>query len=170
MRFYLLMLSVMCVGCGGPPIPLPQGSQTNVEVPNPIPVAAPTPTPSVSPSPVVISVFNAGVQDSSLGSQYVVKGSTTVTIPSSLIRTAGQTEEDGIGVGVDFGGLYQCYYAVTTAIPALFTLSQCTGDLVAGSTLQLNADEVVTLWSYAHVNSSDSVVELTLIGESYEAL
>lgn len=133
------------------------------------PAPAAVPAPSIThtgPKQVYVTVFNSGTQDSSLGTKYVFTEHVTTTVPTVVLRTAGTTDQDGTAVGVDFGPNYgQCFYMGYTALPSVFVLGSCSGGLVAGTALDMPVGATVTVWSYVHVCSSDSVVELLLTGE-----
>lgn len=147
---YLLPILCLLSGCGSSPQSTPVSQ-----------------TVSTGPNQVVISVFNSGTQDSSLGATYNVVSNTTTAVPSIVLRTQGTTDQDGIGVGFDFGnGIGQCYYSADTTSQNVFTLTACTNGMLAGTSVSLIAGQVITVWAYAHVNSSDSIVELVLQGET----
>lgn len=113
----------------------------------------------------VISIYNSGTQDSSMGTQYVMPQAVNATVPSVVLRTQGTTLQSGLGVGVDFGGsIGQCYYNADTASQNVFTLTSCTNSMVAGTAIQLKSGQIITLWSYNHVNSNDSIVEIVIQG------
>lgn len=119
------------------------------------------------PHQVVVTLLNSGTQDASLGAQVQVPDTITTTIPAVIIRIQGNTTANGIGVGIDLGnGIGQCYYQGSTTSPSVFTLNQCTNNLVAGSSVVLDKGQSVTMWSYSGVNSTGSVVELVLTGET----
>lgn len=145
-------------GCGSSPPGDPQITTVTRVVPGP-------PVPQ-GPHAVVITLLNSGTQDSSLGATYGVTENATVNILSVVLRTQGSTLQSGTGVGVDFGDGNQCYYSGDVNASEVFALMQCTGGLTAGSSVNLVVGQVITLWSYSHVNSPDSVVELVLNGQS----
>lgn len=129
--------------------------------------------PSDSPAAVVthsgrqvsIGIYNAGTQDSASGTHYDMLEAVNATIPANVLRAQGSTDQNGLAVGVDFGS-FQCYYNGSTGTPSLFTFSSCSNGDVPGSSLSLAQGQRITVWSYNHVNSSDSVVELLIQGES----
>jgi hypothetical protein len=129
--------------------------------------SAPPSSVVVTGKQVVITLYNSGTQDSSMGSTLQLSQVVKATIPAAIIRTQGSTLANGIAVGVDFGsGIGQCYYNGNTGAQNVFTLAYCTNGLLANDVVNLAKDSVLVVWSYNHINSSDSIVELVIQGES----
>lgn len=145
----LIVLAVLAQSCGQAPGNASPAAQVVVTGPN----------------QVAISVFNAGTQDPAFGTSYTFTSSVDTAVPNVLLRTQGNTDQSGLAVGVDFG-VGQCYYNGDKNTPSVFTLSACTNGLVSGSLLSYTSGQTITLWSYVHVNSNDSIVELLLQGET----
>ena len=164
----LWLLIVLCVlalnGCGSNAPSVNSGELTVI--------SSPSPTPSSSPGPqqAVITLFNSeNLGQDGQSATYTLTQNVTTSVPSIILRTAGQTLEDGTGVGVDFGnGVGQCFYNADVNSQDVFTMQGCNGGLVAGSTLNLVTGQTITLWGYNHVDSQDSTEELVLNGETNE--
>lgn len=147
MRVVFFLATIVCLtACGKSPTPVSTTVQTG-------------------PHQVLVTVFNSGTQDAAFGTRYHMVVDMMTSIPSTIVRTQGTTLQNGRGVGVDFSGL-QCYYDANTQTQNVFTFEACSNGGVPGDKLKYAQGDMVSVWSYNHVVSNDSVVELVLEGET----
>ncbi len=154
MLLVILLVLACNQGCGSAP-----------QAPTPDVIVQSYPIAPLVPKQVLLTLFNQGTQDSAFGAKYTITENLTTTVPSTLVRINGTTDQNGLAVGVDFG-VGQCYYNGNTETPNVFTWADCTNDLIPGSQLTFKSDDQISLWSYAHVMSSDSNIEMILTGET----
>jgi hypothetical protein len=118
---------------------------------------AAVPATIVNTNQTSIKLFAVPVGDESGGTYYTFTKAVKVTIPSSVFRVQGTVDQDGRGVGIDFGDPGQCYYDASQSNPGVYVFNTCTNNMHPGQQVPRKIGDTVIFWAYIHVNSNDSV-------------